>query len=152
MDSNRARSLVLKNKLAELERLARATEQFGAEHHLSPQVVYQINLVLDELVTNVISYGYADADEHDIRIRLTAEPGRLRLVFEDDGRPFNPLEQAPPQLTGAVEDREEGGLGIFLVRKMMDRVEYRREGNRNILVMEKRVPSPPEKETDHGNR
>jgi anti-sigma regulatory factor (Ser/Thr protein kinase) len=100
---------------------------------------------LDEILTNAISYGY-DRDggtgEHLIHIRGTMADGLITLEVEDDGRPFNPLEVAnrEPDLTASIEDRPIGGLGLFMVNKLMDQLEYHRKGEKNLLVMKRLVP------------
>lgn len=147
-----AMEVTLKNNLAELDRLTLVIEEFGTKHQWPLKLIYGINLALDELVTNVISYGYEDAGEHEIHVRFSVENEQLRLVIEDDGRPFNPLDVAEPDLTKPIEERDVGGLGIFLVRKTMDHVEYQRRANRNILTMTKHIQPPlPEAKARDGN-
>ncbi len=131
--------VMLKNDLTELGRLARVIEEFGERNHWPVKIIYGVNLSLDELVTNIISYAYTDAAEHQIALRVAFEQPRLTVVLEDDGRPFNPLEAPQPDLAIPVEEREIGGLGIFLVRKTMDHLEYSRRENKNILVMTKTI-------------
>ena len=138
-------SLQVKNQLFEIQRLSALVEAFAREHQMPGSSAFQINLVLDELVTNVISYGYRDGAEHLIDLRMKLSGEELTIVMEDDGLPFNPLEQAAPQLDKPIAEKEVGGLGIFLVRKLMESVEYRREADKNILVMKKKISfaSPP---------
>ncbi len=132
-------SIQLKNDLAELERLSQAIADFGAESGLSAQFLFSVNLALGEIVTNVISYGYEDSGDHMITVRFLLGEGELTAEVEDDGRPFNPLDAPEPDLDAPLEDRPIGGLGIHLVRKVMDRLEYRRRAGKNLLVMKKRV-------------
>jgi serine/threonine-protein kinase RsbW len=94
-------------------------------------------LALEEILANIISYGYADDREHEITVSLDAQPGEVRVDVEDDGRPFNPLESPEPYTGDSLEDRPVGGLGIHLVRALMDGLEYRRQGDRNLLTMKK---------------
>lgn len=129
--------LVIKNELREIQTLGRFVESFANQHGLPPQPSLQINLALEELVTNIISYGYSDHDEHEIHIKLELERDRLLAVIEDDARPFNPLEFAPPDLDVPLEQRPVGGLGIHLVKNMFDTLEYRREQDKNRLIMHK---------------
>lgn len=98
-----------------------------------------MRLVLDELLTNVISYGYSDRDEHLIEVDLTLEDGVLRVRIEDDGAPFNPLHAPAPDTHCPTEDRHIGGLGIHLVTSLMDHVAYERAAEKNRLIMEKRI-------------
>jgi len=131
--------LRLQNRLTELDHLAQTVEAFGETHGLSPKLVYQIGLVLDELFTNIVSYGYQDGGEHDISLHMSRERGRLRFMLLDDAAPFDPLSAKSPDLVSPVDARRIGGLGIHFVRSMMDRVAYERVGNRNTLILEKDI-------------
>ena len=111
-------------------------------------------LAFDEVITNTISYGYDDQEPHEIKVRLTLANGRLTAEVEDDGRPFNPLTAPKPDLTGAVEDRRVGGVGIHLVRSLMEQVDYHRTSNKSHLIMTKRLSAaaqPQKKAGDHGD-
>jgi serine/threonine-protein kinase RsbW len=130
-------SIVLVNDRAEIERLGRLVEQFGGEHGVAPDTVFQINLALDELVTNVIVHGFEDSDRHEIVVRLTLDVVQVLIEVEDDGLPFNPLDVPTPNLDRDIADRPIGGLGVHFVRSVMDGVEYRRHGGHNILRMTK---------------
>lgn len=136
-------TVAFKNDLAELERLSSAVEEFGKRHDLPTTALFDLHLALDEILTNVVSYGYDDHHEHEIIVRLAlgadGDSRRLEVEVEDDGRPFNPLETAQPDVDGSVEDRTIGGLGIYLVRRVMDDLEYRRQQGKNVLVMRKTV-------------
>jgi anti-sigma regulatory factor (Ser/Thr protein kinase) len=114
-------------------------ERFAQSYRISEPDVHALSLALDEVITNTIAYGYDDQGAHQIQVRLTLANGRLSAEIEDDGRPFNPLTAPEPDLTSAVEDRPVGGLGIHLVRSLMDRVDYRHESGKNHLVMSKRL-------------
>jgi anti-sigma regulatory factor (Ser/Thr protein kinase) len=96
------------------------------------------DLVIEELVTNTIKYGYDDAGAHAIALRVAYDEGRLFIEVRDDGRAFNPLEQAAPDTTLPAEQRDIGGLGIHLVRQMTDSVVYERRGHENVVVATKR--------------
>ena len=132
-------TLRLINRLDEIERMAVAVEAFGAAHHLTDEVIFAFNLSLDEVVTNVISYAFADVQDHTIDVRLRLDGDVLRAEISDDGRPFDPIEVPPPNIDAPIEERRIGGLGVYLVREMMDTVEYAREGGRNVLRLSKRV-------------
>jgi sigma-B regulation protein RsbU (phosphoserine phosphatase) len=129
--------LRLRNKVSELDRFNQALTEFGRHHGLVPKVVHDLNLVLEEILTNIISHSYTDNREHEIRVNLSVEPGAVRVDVEDDGPPFNPLEAPEVDTTKPLEARTIGGLGIHLVRKLMDRVEYRRQEGKNLLVVKK---------------
>jgi anti-sigma regulatory factor (Ser/Thr protein kinase) len=136
----------LGNKLSELGRFSQSLMEFGERHGLTSKVVHDLNLALEEILSNIISYGYTDNREHEIKVRLSMQPAEVRAEVEDDGQPFNPLEAPEPDTTKPLEERTIGGLGIHLVRKLMDGLEYKRQGNRNLLTSERRqVP------LDHGH-
>jgi len=132
-------SAVFVNKRSEISRIAELAEQFGGEHHLSDDDVMAINLVLDELVANIIENAYEDTREHEIHVTLRLEGTELTVRVDDDGRPFDPLQAPPPNLDLPLEERPVGGLGIHLVRSVMDRVEYERREGHNILTMHKTI-------------
>ena len=131
--------LSLANTLAELDRARLAVEAFLHGHGVAGRPIHHVVLALDELLTNIISYGYSDTGEHVIRLSLTLRPGGLDIVLIDDGSPFNPLDAPSPDNTVAPEDRRIGGLGIHLVRKTMDSAAYERRGGKNILRLSKKT-------------
>ena len=129
----------LKNNITEIERLSKIVAEFGENNNLSSKVLYALNLALEEILTNIISYGYEDNNEHHIVIRLSLKDEELVAEVEDDGRPFNPLEVPEPDISRPLEDRQIGGLGIHLVRNLMDGLEYSRHEAKNLLVMKKKT-------------
>ncbi len=146
--------LTLANRSSELQRLASKLEQFAQNHRIPDSDVHALSLSLDEVITNIIAYGYDDQGAHQILVRLALANGRLTAEVEDDGRPFNPLTAPQPDLTSAVEDRPVGGLGIHLVRSLMEQVDYRRESGKNHLIMSKRLSAVAQAGTKaglHGN-
>ncbi len=132
-------SLVLKNNLAELERLGGEVSAWCSRQALSEEVDYQVNLVLDEVVSNVIRHGYRDKNPHEIRVDLEFQDDELTIRVEDDGVRFSPLQVPPPDITKPINERPVGGLGIYMVRQIMDSLDYRHENGRNFLVMRKRL-------------
>lgn len=134
------RDLSFTNDLAEIPRLAEEIEAFGDQHGLSVPDVYKVNLALDELLTNLISYGYPDGLQHLIRLRLSLANNRLTAVLTDDAAPFDPLVEAKPAvLEGSLEERPIGGLGLHFVRTLMDEVCYQRVGQYNQLTLVKSI-------------
>ncbi|MCP4155276.1 MAG: ATP-binding protein [bacterium] len=105
----------------------------------------QIHLVCEEILLNIIDYAYP-GKSGEIEIKYKVDPSKkdVELEFSDLGIPFNPLSAPEPDVDAPVEDREIGGLGIFLVRKIMDEVIYKRDGNSNILRLIKRYGSNPD--------
>ena len=100
----------------------------------------QIDVAIDEMFSNIAHYAYENgAGDAIVRFGFDADTRTASIVFEDNGISFDPLAKADPDVTLNAEERGIGGLGIFLVKKTMDRVEYRREDGRNILTIEKRI-------------
>ena len=132
-------TLVLANQVSEIGRLAEAVEAFGESHGLGPKVVYALQLALEEIVMNVISYGWSDGGAHEVRVRVGRDDGGVTASVEDDGRAFDPLGVVEQDLSLPLEQRRPGGLGVMLTRKFMDEVQYARAGERNVLTMRKRV-------------
>jgi len=131
--------LVVRNDLAELERVAEALTRFWAEQGLPGPVQIDVNLAIEEMLANVILHGYRDQAQHRIEVNIDAERDQVRVEIVDDGVHFNPLEAPPADLSAPLEKRRVGGLGIHLVRNLMDGMEYHRRGERNHLVLFKRV-------------
>lgn len=142
--------LSLANRSSELQRLASELERFAKTHRITESDAHALSLALDEVITNTISYGYDDQDTHQILVRVTSANGRLSAEVEDDGRPFNPLTAPQPDVTSPLEDRPVGGLGIHLVRSLMEQVEYRRESGKNHLIMSKRLSAVAQAEKKAG--
>ena len=131
--------LRLANDLAGLAGLADRIERFGSEQGLATNVVNALNVALDEAVSNAINHGYDAGMRGEIAVRLRRETDRVEVEVEDDGRPFDPLQVPPPDLTLPLERRPIGGLGIHLIRNLMDEVSYARRDGRNVLKMAKHL-------------
>jgi serine/threonine-protein kinase RsbW len=125
--------------LREIERLNRVIRQFGDLHEVPSRVLYAVNLALDEVVTNVVRHGFDDAGGQEIVAHLTAKTGEVVTEVTDGGRAFDPMAVPPPNLEAPLSERTLGGLGIHLIRSLMDGVEYRRENGKNVLTMRKRI-------------
>ncbi len=133
------------NQLSELEKLAGNLEAFGEQEDVNLAVIHAFNLCLDEILTNIISYGFDDKDEHVVTLDITREGDVICAVMEDPGKEFNPLTDAKePDLDASIEEREIGGLGIFFLKQMMDELEYERVGDHNRLTMKKKIVELPE--------
>ena len=132
-------SFDLKNKLSELDKLCQHLEKFGQSMGLSQRFIFEINLALDELFTNIISYGFSDDDEHDIKVSIIPQGEKIIISIEDDGVPFNPADAETPDLECTIENCKIGGLGIHIIKKLMDEVCYQRCDNKNILTMKKSI-------------
>jgi anti-sigma regulatory factor (Ser/Thr protein kinase) len=133
------KKITISNRLDQLEVLANVLESLSDEWNIPVNVSLNLNLVLEELVTNIIFYGYDDTNEHSITIYLSYNQNIVQLRIEDDGRAFNPLVYSEPDIGASLENREIGGLGIHFVRKIMDNCSYSRTGNKNILTLTKNI-------------
>lgn len=125
--------------MVELDRIAAYLEETGEEWQLSGSLIFSLNLALEEALTNIFLYGFDDQNEHTIQIDFKKAPDKLYISVIDDGRPYNPTLRADPDTTLATEDRPIGGLGIFLIKKIMDHVEYEWNDNKNILILTKNI-------------
>jgi len=133
------KTITLINQISEISRLKSFIADVGKENHFSEEIVFETTLALEEVFTNIVHYGFEDDNPHEIVIRMKMEKGFLRIWVEDDGKPFNPLKASDPDLSKQLEDREKGGLGIYLNRELMDSLEYERNFGKNILFMGKKV-------------
>lgn len=134
--------LVLKNDRFELERLTAAFDEFADRHQVSDQARFQLQLCLEELVLNVINYGFDDGAEHEIHVdfEFQIDSRIVTVSIVDGGRRFNPLTEVPvPDVEAKLEDRTVGGLGVHFVRTYMDDANYRHEDGKNRLTLTKNV-------------
>lgn len=131
--------LLVDNQMSDLARVVAFLEELGEEWELSVQQVLSLNLVLEEALTNIFLYGYDDNDRHSIEINFGIEGDQLTISLIDDGQPYDPTLKADPDITLTGEERPIGGLGIFLIKKIMDKVEYERKTNKNILILTKNL-------------
>ncbi len=130
-------SFELKSDLSELKALCQHLNKLGQVTGLSEACITDINICLDELFTNIVSYGFEDDLEHIIRFTINLDNNVLTLNIEDDGIPFNPLEKKDPEIPADLIDVRIGGLGIHIVRKLMDDIRYKRKRGKNKLTMKK---------------
>jgi len=127
--------LRIRNRLDELGRASAWLACFTDSLALPAETVFRLDLGLTEAASNIIAYAYPDAAEHEILLRLQAHPEGVALEIEDDGRPFDPLQAERPPLPASLEEAPIGGLGIHLIRSMLDECHYRREAGKNRLTM-----------------
>lgn len=140
------KTLVLSATLDNLEALMAHGREAATACGMDPRAVQQVELALEEVLVNVITYAYADVDAGTgpspaIELSCDCDKGRaVTISVADQGTAFNPLDRPDPDTSLPVEKRAVGGLGIFLVKQMMDSVAYRRSRGRNVLTMVKRCP------------
>ena len=142
-DKKRERSkqtLQISNKIEELDKLVGFVEQIGEHLSLPPALVVNLNLVLEEAVSNIILYAYKDqAEDKQIEISASDNEDKLTLTIIDSGEEFDPTLKNDPDISLSAEERPIGGLGIFLIKKMMDKVESQRVDGKNVLILSKNL-------------
>jgi anti-sigma regulatory factor (Ser/Thr protein kinase) len=131
----------INNKRPEIARLSGILEEFMDTNDVPMNVSFAIDLALDELLTNVVSYGFPDGGDHQIEVNVEVSDEEVAVQIIDDGIAFNPLEKEEADTTLSVDEREIGGLGIHLVKKTMNSIEYQRLEGKNILILKKAVTS-----------
>ena len=146
----RTEETTIANRRDDLARVTRIVEDLAATHHLARDVVADVNVALDEVLTNILTYGYDDDEIHEIRVRLSLDQEVIEVEVEDDGRPYDPTALAPPDLSAPLRDRPVGGLGMHFVRNLMSEVTYARAGDRNRLLLKKCLAHQSEAD-EHGS-
>jgi sigma-B regulation protein RsbU (phosphoserine phosphatase) len=131
--------LQVRNQIAEIDRVNADFNEFADQQRISSPIRQKVNMLFDELLNNIISYAFADNADHQIDIDVELVQRRLTINIADDGTPFDPFLVADPDTSLPIEERSVGGLGIHLVRKLMDEVGYERQGNKNIVTLIKRL-------------
>jgi anti-sigma regulatory factor (Ser/Thr protein kinase) len=116
-------------------------EEFCRGRGLEMETALEVRLVAEEVITNFVKYAHAATDESEMTLRVSASTESVRLEFRDEGVAFNPLEASLPDLTSGPDERGIGGLGILLVKTLVDDASYAREGGVNVLVLIKHVGS-----------
>jgi anti-sigma regulatory factor (Ser/Thr protein kinase) len=121
------------NTLADIPRANKRISAFCSKHSVPAKPLNRFSLSLDEVLANIITHGIGDKGDREIAVRIDIGGGYLSATVSDDGKPFDPLSLPEPDIHAPIEERKIGGLGIHLLRKLMDRVAYRRIGDRNEL-------------------
>jgi serine/threonine-protein kinase RsbW len=126
---------------SELTKLEGFTADFAQGAGLSDKDLFALQIIVEELVTNVIDYGGIPAGEHAVRVDLSAEGGDLVIRLDDRGKEYNPLLREEPDVTLPAEQRPIGGLGVHFCKKLTDSQEYERRDGRNVLTLRKKLSS-----------
>ncbi|NNK94955.1 MAG: ATP-binding protein [Desulfobacterales bacterium] len=132
-------SFVLHNSLSELEKLSEELAGAAEQWQLPRRAVIEINLVLEELFTNTVIYGFDDDPKHTVSITMDHDIDHVRITMSDKGQSFDPTLPEDPALNIPLQERGIGGLGIFLVRQYVDDLTYKREGDKNIVMLTKKI-------------
>ena len=133
------KSIILANEISEIGRLADFIEDMGNEFSLAPDVRFNINLVLEEAVANIINYAYPKDEHESIYLSARMHEDSIVLVLTDTGKEFDPTMAPEVDVTLSAEERQIGGLGIFLIRQIMNEVRYERIDGKNVLTLEKKL-------------
>ena len=133
-------SLEYPAELPALDSLNDSIDSFAEAQGWSAEFLFKVKLVLEEVVINVVSYGSEGDRIPKVQVKLNQDDGQLVIRIDDDGIAFDPLRQAPPDLEASLEDRPIGGLGVYLVRQLMDSVSYQRDGDWNRLTVSTSLP------------
>ena len=128
-------SISFANDMQELTHVLQVVNVFLEPRALSSRIVYAVNLILEEILMNIIKYGYDDEESHEIEVQIEVEQEEVALTVIDDGKEFNPLTIPGPARSKSAMDRLEEGLGLQFVRHMRNAMEYRREEDKNILTI-----------------
>ena len=131
--------LVLANQISELDRIHLTVEELLGKWELPPAMGFSLDLVLEEAFTNVVKYAFDDNLDHQIVLEFELNDNRLEIRLIDEGLSYDPTQKSDPDIDAPVEDRQVGGLGIFLIKQFMDSVEYQRKDNKNYLILTKQI-------------
>lgn len=133
------KEIILNNDLKEISRLETFLEELGAELQLGAELLMNINLALEEAVVNIIKYAYPSEQQHHIILRSTFSGQQLIFLLTDKGKSFDPTKVEDANIDLPLEERPVGGLGIFLIRRIMNEVSYERIGDMNRLTLKKNI-------------
>lgn len=135
------KELIVPARLEELENVVGFVTGQLEEYGCSMKLLMQIEIAVEEIYVNIAHYAYRPAGDGfaEIRCEITENPLQVTIQFLDDGIPYNPLEKEDPDVSMGADDREIGGLGIFMVKKSMDGIKYSYENGKNILTIMKNI-------------
>ena len=133
------KKLVIKNDISEISKLATFIGELSEELDFTPELNFNLNLVLEEAISNVILYAYGKEEQKEISLVAYLSDNNLVFVLTDSGMEFDPTKVPDADVTLSAEEREIGGLGIYLIRQIMNTVEYQRIDGKNVLTMRKEM-------------
>ena len=135
----KTRRLVLPNDIETIPQLNEFIDSVAEEVGLEMSLTMSLNLALEEAVVNVMEYAYPEGQKGNVEIEVTADQEWMTFVITDTGIAFDPTMKEDADTTLSAEERPIGGLGIFLVRQLMDVIEYKRQDNKNVLTLQKKL-------------
>ena len=135
----KTRRLVLPNDIETIPQLNEFIDSVAEEVGLEMSLTMSLNLAIEEAVVNVMEYAYPEGQTGNVEIEVTADQEWMTFVITDTGIAFDPTMKEDADTTLSAEERPIGGLGIFLVRQLMDVIDYKREGNKNVLTLQKKL-------------
>jgi len=136
------KEISIQNEISELLKVNNFLEKLAVEWKLNSDDLFNINLITEEVVSNIIQYAFIDQLKHEIRIKFSLKSNILRIIFLDNGKAFNPDNAPKPNdLESTIKNRKIGGLGIYFVKNVVDRMEYTRKGDQNQLTLIKHIKS-----------
>lgn len=135
----KTRRLVLPNDIETIPQLNEFIDSVAEEVGLEMSLTMSLNLAIEEAVVNVMEYAYPEGQTGNVEIEVTADQEWMTFVITDTGIAFDPTKKEDADTTLSAEERPIGGLGIFLVRQLMDVIDYKREGNKNVLTLQKKL-------------
>ena len=135
----KTRRLVLPNDIETIPQLNEFIDSVAEEMGLEMSLTMSLNLAIEEAVVNVMEYAYPEGQTGNVEIEVTADQQWMTFVITDTGIAFDPTMKEDADTTLSAEERPIGGLGIFMVRQLMDVIDYKREGNKNVLTLQKKL-------------
>jgi len=129
----------INNEISEIDKVSQIFNHISIQNQLPKKINHAFDLVLDEILNNIITYGYDDQNEHEINIEIQLSDTQVTVIIEDDGREFNPLSAPDADTRSSIEGRRIGGLGIHLIKNTMDDIHYKYENNKNCLMIVKNI-------------
>lgn len=136
------KKIIIENNIDELHTINKELEKLKDKWNIGTKQFFNINLVIEEIITNIIMYAFKDHKKHLIDIELFKEEKSIKVKICDEGMPFNPLKkETSDEINKTSEERKIGGLGIHFAKNLMEKIEYKRENNKNILTLIKESKS-----------
>ena len=129
--------LQLSNNRPEIRNLRNRFDIFAKDNELPAKVIHDVQLALDEVVTNIVEYGYDDDDKHLIDIKFILNEQSLKIIIIDDAKPYNILDKKDPDTSQSLDEKPIGGLGIYLVKRLMTNIDYDYRDGKNHLLLTK---------------